>query len=75
MKLPRQWITPMRRVTASVSDFIPKPHTPYQWDPMETEASLRETHHYLRQRPKLGAVSVKCHDLSASKASADSMVV
>ncbi len=28
------------KVTASVSNFVPKAHTPYQWNGMQTRASI-----------------------------------
>src|SRR5262249_41203900 len=40
-------------VTASVSNFVPKPHTPYQWNGMQTREYLRWAGQYLKQRCKL----------------------
>src|SRR5437763_10160949 len=37
-------------VTASVSNFVPKPHTPYQWNGMQTREYLRWAGQYMRQR-------------------------
>jgi radical SAM family uncharacterized protein len=53
-------------VTASVSNFIPKPHTPYQWNGLETREYFRWAHRYLRSRVKLRSVTVKCHDIERS---------
>jgi radical SAM family uncharacterized protein len=53
-------------VTASVSNFVPKPHTPYQWNGMQTREYLRWAGHYLRQRCHIRAVSVKQHDIETS---------
>jgi radical SAM family uncharacterized protein len=53
-------------VVASVSNFIPKPHTPYQWSGMQTREYLRWAHRYLRAQVKLRSVSVKCHDIERS---------
>ncbi|HEV3165242.1 MAG TPA: TIGR03960 family B12-binding radical SAM protein [Isosphaeraceae bacterium] len=53
-------------VTASVSNFIPKPHTPYQWNGMQTREYLHWAHKYLRSRVKLRSVKVKCHDIERS---------
>src|SRR5205823_7871944 len=44
-------------VTASVSNFVPKPHTPYQWNGMQTREYLRWAGQYLRNRVKLKAVA------------------
>jgi radical SAM family uncharacterized protein len=53
-------------VTASVSNFVPKPHTPYQWNGMQTREYLRWAGHYLRNRCRLRAVTVKQHDIELS---------
>jgi radical SAM superfamily enzyme YgiQ (UPF0313 family) len=53
-------------VTASVSNFVPKPHTPYQWNGMQTREYLREAGHYLRQRCRLRSVRIKQHDIETS---------
>jgi radical SAM family uncharacterized protein len=55
-----------REVTASVSNFVPKPHTPYQWNGMQTREYLREAGHYLRSRCKIGTVKIKQHDVETS---------
>lgn len=53
-------------VTASVSNFIPKPHTPYQWAGMRDREYFRWAHKYLRTRVKIKSVSIKCHDIETS---------
>ena len=53
-------------VTASVSNFIPKPHTPYQWNGIQTREYLHWAHKYLRSQVKLRSVTVKCHDIERS---------
>lgn len=53
-------------VTASVSNFVPKAHTAYQWNGMQTREYFREAHRYLRQKCKIRAVTVKCHDVETS---------
>ena len=53
-------------VTASVSNFIPKPHTPYQWNGMQTREYFHWAHRYLRSRVKLRSVTVKVHDIERS---------
>jgi radical SAM superfamily enzyme YgiQ (UPF0313 family) len=53
-------------VVASVSNFVPKPHTPYQWNGMQTREYLRWAHKYLRSQVKLRSVTVKCHDIERS---------
>src|SRR5258707_2163004 len=50
-------------VMASVSNFVPKPHTPYQWNGMQTREYLQEAAQYLRRRCRLKSVRVKQHDI------------
>ena len=54
-------------INLSVSSFIPKPHTPFQWEPMEDETALRDKQLFLRRRLKrMGNVQVKDHPLESS---------
>jgi radical SAM family uncharacterized protein len=53
-------------VTAAVSNFIPKPHTPYQWNGMQTREYLKWAHHYLRSKVKVRTVTIKTHDIERS---------
>jgi radical SAM family uncharacterized protein len=53
-------------VTASVSNFVPKPHTPYQWNGMRDREYFHWAHKYLRSRVKIRSVTVKCHDVERS---------
>jgi radical SAM family uncharacterized protein len=53
-------------VTASVSNFVPKPHTPYQWNGMQTREYLQWAGKYLRQRVRNRAVRIKQHDIECS---------
>jgi radical SAM family uncharacterized protein len=55
-----------KEVTASVSNFVPKPHTPYQWNGMQTREYLRWAGDYLRKRVRLKAVQVKQHGVETS---------
>ena len=54
------------KVTASVSNFVPKAHTPYQWNGMQQREYFRWAHQYLRNRCRLRSVQVKCHDVETS---------
>ena len=54
------------QVTASVSNFVPKPHTPYQWSAMQSREYLHEAHRYLRDRCSIRSVRIKCHDVDTS---------
>jgi radical SAM superfamily enzyme YgiQ (UPF0313 family) len=53
-------------VTASVSNFVPKAHTPYQWDPMQRREYFQAAHRHLKSRRTLRAVSIKCHHIETS---------
>ena len=53
-------------IVASVSNFVPKPHTPYQWNGMQTREYFQWAHQYLRSKTTLRSVTVKCHDIDVS---------
>jgi radical SAM superfamily enzyme YgiQ (UPF0313 family) len=48
-----------KEVTASVSNFVPKPHTPYQWNGMQTRD-------YMRKRNNMRSVKIKQHEVECS---------
>lgn len=55
-----------RQVTASVSTFVPKPHTPFQWAP---QISLEETEarqEFLRRELRRSGIQFKWHEASSS---------
>jgi radical SAM family uncharacterized protein len=54
------------KVTASVSNFVSKSHTPYQWNGMQTREYFHWAHKYLRDRRKIRSVNIKCHDVETS---------
>jgi radical SAM family uncharacterized protein len=53
-------------VTISVSNFVPKAHTPYQWNGMQTPAYLNWAHKYMRRRQRVKAVQLKATDIGVS---------
>ena len=53
-------------VTTSVSNFVPKPHTPYQWNGMETREYLQWAGQYLRRNCRLKSVKIKQHNIELS---------
>jgi radical SAM superfamily enzyme YgiQ (UPF0313 family) len=54
-------------VTASVSNFVPKPHTPYQWNGMQSREYFRWAGDYLhRQKTIKHVVKIKQHDIETS---------
>jgi radical SAM family uncharacterized protein len=54
------------RVTASVSNFVPKAHTPYQWNGMQHREYFQWAHKYMWSRRKIRSVSIKCHNIETS---------
>lgn len=54
------------KVTASVSNFVPKAHTPYQWNGMQRREYFQWAHQYLRQQRRIRAVNIKCHNIETS---------
>lgn len=54
------------RVTASVSNFVPKAHTPYQWNGMQQREYFQWAHKYLWARRKIRSVNIKCHNVETS---------
>ena len=55
-------------VTISISNFVPKAHTPFQWFPQNTPEQFREKHFYLKDRLKgVKGVSFHYHGTEASR--------
>jgi radical SAM superfamily enzyme YgiQ (UPF0313 family) len=53
-------------VVANVSNFVPKPQTPFQWNAMERADYFAAAHDRMRRRLKLRAVQLRCHDIRTS---------
>lgn len=53
-------------VTASVSNFVPKPHTPYQWNGMKSREYFRWAGDYMHRKKRLKAVKIKQHCIDTS---------
>jgi radical SAM superfamily enzyme YgiQ (UPF0313 family) len=56
----------MAAVVANVSNFVPKPLTPYQWNAMQSREYFEEAHEHLRRRKRLRSVTLRCHDVDSS---------
>ncbi len=55
------------RVHLSLSSFIPKPHTPFQWLGMEDETSLGEKQRFVRSElARMKSVEIKDHPVATS---------
>lgn len=65
-QLGKQVTGRLATVVANVSNFVPKPQTPFQWQAMQTRDYFREAHARLRHRRRLRSVEVKCHDIESS---------
>jgi radical SAM family uncharacterized protein len=53
-------------ITASVSWFVPKPHTPFQWEAMRDEAYFFDVRARLIERARRTPVNVKFHRIEQS---------
>lgn len=54
-------------VTVSTSSFVPKPHTPFQWEPQFSMYELENRQHYLKDRFRRDRrVKYNYHDASTS---------
>ncbi len=54
-------------VTVSVSNFVPKAHTPFQWAPQDTTEEFTRKHNYLTAKlKKLKGVTFNYHDDAVS---------
>lgn len=53
-------------VSISVSCFVPKPFTPFQWEPQDTMEQLKEKQHLLLESVKSRKISVSYHDARTS---------
>lgn len=50
------------RLTVSVSNFVPKADTPFQWEGQNTPEEFRKKHIYLENRLKIKGVTFNYHD-------------
>lgn len=55
------------RISVSVSSFIPKPFTPFQWEPQAAPDELRRLQGILRKRLRGQSIDFKWHDPLMSK--------
>jgi radical SAM-linked protein len=54
------------QVTVSVSTFVPKPHTPFQWAAMNGYDEVRRKQRILRDAKRRSKVALKVHDSKGS---------
>jgi radical SAM family uncharacterized protein len=53
-------------VTVSLSTFIPKPHTPFQWESMDTPENIDKKQIHLRHRMNSRRITLNTHDTRTS---------
>ena len=53
-------------MVANVSNFVPKPQTPYQWNAMQRREYFDHARDFLHRHKRLRSVQVKCHDVDTS---------
>ncbi|MDF2568250.1 MAG: hypothetical protein K0R90_1706, partial [Oscillospiraceae bacterium] len=53
-------------VSVSVSTFVPKPFTPFQWEPQDTEEIIKQKQHHLSQSVKSKKINCSWHDVKTS---------
>lgn len=54
------------KVTVSTSSFVPKPHTPFQWEGQDSMETLREKQEYLKKKLKDNRIKYIYHDVETS---------
>ncbi len=54
------------RVTVSASSFVPKPFTPFQWEPQDTMDELRNKQQHLKASIKTKKITYNYHDSDTS---------
>jgi len=66
LRLGKQHAKRGARITLSASSFIPKPHTPFQWLPMDRMENLREKQARIRSGIRTPNIQFKWHDVEIS---------
>ncbi len=65
-QLGREVIGRPPTVVANVSNFVPKPQSPYQFNAMQSREYFREAREHLYQKKRVRAVQLRCHDIETS---------
>jgi len=67
MFLGRKILNRNPQINLSVSSFIPKPHTPFQWVEMDNAQALRKKHAYIKSNlKKYRSIRFKNHPIQSS---------
>ncbi|MBM4310448.1 MAG: TIGR03960 family B12-binding radical SAM protein [Deltaproteobacteria bacterium] len=51
-----------KQVTVSISTFVPKPHTPFQWEAQDSADEIVRKQRYLMERLRAKNIQCKCHN-------------
>jgi len=62
LAIGREEVGGRARVNVSISTFVPKPHTPLQWVPLESEQAIREKQALLKRLLRKGPVRLTWND-------------
>ena len=65
-KVPKEKRGKGLNVTVSVSSFVPKPFTPFQWEAQDRMILLKEKQQYLKERLKIKNITYNYHDAKTS---------
>ncbi len=66
LKISRKYTGRFVNITVSISPFVPKPHTPFQWTGQDSPDRLREKINFLRGRLRKKGINFKVHDIRMS---------
>ncbi|HUU37177.1 MAG TPA: TIGR03960 family B12-binding radical SAM protein [Candidatus Desulfaltia sp.] len=67
LRLGKTFLKTVPRINLSLSSFIPKPHTPFQWLSMEKASTLGEKQRFIRSRlSRCRSVAIKAHPTRSS---------
>jgi radical SAM superfamily enzyme YgiQ (UPF0313 family) len=54
------------KITISISNFVPKAHTPFQWEAQDSYEVLNEKKNYLKHKLRVKGISYSYHDSGMS---------
>ncbi len=64
--VPKEQRTKGLRITVSTSCFVPKPFTPFQWEPMDSMESLEQKQRLLQTKIRSRSIKYNWHDADVS---------
>ncbi len=65
-KLGNQMAKKKVKLNVAISSFVPKSHTPFQWEPMNSVDELRRKQQAVRDRIRQRSIQLKWHNVQAS---------